>query len=220
MTSATGAPEAIEHAILTALKDGAEIADSEPFAASLAVEHQAVVGVMKSLEADKYVTCTPLVREFLVLSDEGLSYVEKGSPEAQLVRAMPAEPMDEAGLERLFSKEFLGFAKGKAMKNKWITRGKGADGKYTRAVEAIERDELQESLIAARDGALKDAKVVKDLLGRSLVTQAKKTSFRISAGTGYAPVRTRLPADITKEMLDRRVRVRALSLYVSVLTLC
>jgi phenylalanyl-tRNA synthetase alpha chain len=169
------------------------------------VEHQAVVGVMKSLEADKYVTCAPLVREFLVLSDEGLSYVEKGSPEAQLLRAMPAEPIDEAGLERLFSKEFLGFAKGKAMKNKWITRGKGADGKYTRAVEAIERDELQENLIAARDGALKDAKVVKDLLSRSLVTQAKKTSFRISPGTGYAPVRTRLPADITKEMLDRRV---------------
>lgn len=203
MSSAAESNElAVEAAILGALKDGGAIADSEPFAGANGFEHTAVVGMMKSLEAAGYVKSTPISKEFLVLSDEALSYVEKGSPEAQLVMAMPAEPIDEAGLESLFSKEFLAFAKGKAMKNKWISREKGANGKYTKQVATIEKDELVEQLKAARDGTLEDKKVIKDLSGRSLVAQAKKTTYKIEQGASYAPIRKRLPADITKEMLE------------------
>lgn len=193
--------DVIEAAILAAVKDGGVIEDSEPFAAANGWEPQAVVGVMKSLESEKYVSSTPITKEFLVLSEEALSYIQHGSPEVQMFNRMPAE-IDDAGLDAMFGKEFVAIAKGKAMKNKWITRGKGADGKYTKAVAAVERDELVEHLKAAREGTLKDAKVLKDLASRTLVAPGRRTAFRITAGPSWAPVRVKLAADITKEMLE------------------
>jgi len=194
----------VELALLRLLQpEGAHIESSEAFAASLGVDHTRVVGVMKSLEAEGYVAATPSVSEFLVLSAEAESYIAKGSPEAQLFHALPAEPVDEAGLEALFSKEFVAIAKGKAMKYKWIAREKGAAGRYFRAVAAIERDELVENLKAAQGNSLADAKVVKDLVSRTLIAHAKKTAFRITRGPSYAPVRAVVAADLTKEMLDR-----------------
>ncbi|RYG54016.1 hypothetical protein EON66_07740 [archaeon] len=109
------------------------VADSMDVCAGLGMEHQALVGALKSLEAEAYVAMTPINKESWQLTEEALSYVAKGSPEKQLVLWLPEEGATDAELEGVWGKEFVAIAKGKCMKNKWIARDK-ATGKYTKQV--------------------------------------------------------------------------------------
>ena len=222
--AAADAPE-LDEVILAALADGV-VEDTWVWAATRAADHQRVVGAVKSLEAEGYVTAEATTTEILALTAEAEGYVARGSPEAQLFAALPVGggAMTEAELEAAFSKEFVAIAKGKALKNKWIARD-AASGAYRRAVEAVGRDELVEQLGSVRAGGAVDEKLVKDLLKRKLVEKrcareqamvtesasdmcaavldcSKRTSFRVSKGPAYAPVRRKLPSDITKEMLE------------------
>lgn len=180
---------------------GAAGVDTQTFAAEHSVEHQAVVGLMKSLEADGYIVQESVSSESWQLSSEALSYVAKGSPEVQLFNAVPAEGVDDAGLDSLFDKAFVAIAKGKCLKNKWLARDK-ATGKYSKTAAAVDKDELVEQLQGAASGSLTDAKVLKELKGRTLIELIKRTTYKVTPGPSYAAVRRKIPADLTKEMLE------------------
>jgi phenylalanyl-tRNA synthetase alpha chain len=155
-------------ALLLSAVDTGSIEDSLAWSTLHGFDHQRVIGAVKSLEAEGYVTSEALSTEHLVLSTEAEGFIARGSPEAQLFAALPAEGgLSEAQLIEAFSKEFVGIAKGKAMQHKWIARE--PTGLYRRAVAAITRDELVEQLTAIRGGASIEEKVVKDLLKRTLV---------------------------------------------------
>lgn len=160
------ADEALETALLRAA--GAGVVNTGAFAAEQGVEHAAVVGVLKSLEADGYLASEVKSAESHRLSAEALRYLETGSPEVQVFNAVPADGIDDAGLEAAVGKEVCAIGKGKCMKNKWLSRDK-ASGKYMRTVASVDRDELVESLRAAQAGALKEAAVLKDLTSRRLL---------------------------------------------------
>lgn len=62
------------------MNEKGEIENSYDFAASLKVDHQAVVGVIKSLETDLLIKTEQLSQQFWTLTEEALSVLEKGSP--------------------------------------------------------------------------------------------------------------------------------------------
>ena len=110
-----------------------EISDSWAWAEASGMDHQAVVGAMKSLEAEGYLTSESTVTEFWKLTPEAAGYVDRGSPEAQLYNAIGPDGMTDADMEAVFSKAFLAFAKGKCMQRKWIAKDK-ATNKYVKNV--------------------------------------------------------------------------------------
>ena len=57
-----------------------EIENSYAFAASLHVDHQAVVGVIKYLETDLLIKTEQLSEQFWELTEEALAVIENGSP--------------------------------------------------------------------------------------------------------------------------------------------
>lgn len=140
---ATAESAEVDHLLLAALAaDGGAALDTWSWAAARGLDHQAVVGAAKSLEAEQYVTATAVSQDFWQLTPEAQGYVEKGSPEAQLFRAIPPAGVDEAGLEGLFSKDFVAIAKGKCMQKKWIAKDK-ATGRYLPTVSVCWRQRLQ-----------------------------------------------------------------------------
>jgi hypothetical protein len=129
----------LDQEILTFLAEGggAVVADSVAWAEQRGHDHQAVVGALKSLEAESYVVSTANTTEHWQLTGEAAGYVEKGSPEAQLYHALPDGGVDDNGLDALFTKEFVAIAKGKCMQKKWIVKDK-ASGLYMRNVRRVQ----------------------------------------------------------------------------------
>ena len=113
--------------------DSSSSLDTWTWANERGLEHQSVVGVVKSLEAEQYVASVAVSLDFWQLLPEAIGYVQHGSPEAQLFRAIPDDGIDERGLEGLFAPEFVAIAKGKCMQKKWIKKDK-VTGLYSRAV--------------------------------------------------------------------------------------
>ncbi|GLE10765.1 hypothetical protein PINS_up023005 [Pythium insidiosum] len=95
--------------------------------------HDAVVGVMKSLLGDTYVTSDELSTSFFVLKDEGKGFLVNGSPEVQVFNAIPSDGVDRATLEQAVGAATLKVGQGACMKNKWIRLDR-ADGKFYRNV--------------------------------------------------------------------------------------
>lgn len=191
--------EELEATLLGLIGNGS-VENTWTWAEESKVDHLAVVGTTKSLEAEGYAVSTPIYSEFWVLTAEADSYIAKGSPEAQCFAHIPADGADEAALKAALGDELVKIGIGKCMKNKWVSRDK-ATGKYTKLVSAIDRDELVEQLNDVRAGKA-DANLTKDLKKRQLISLEKRTAYKIEKGPNWAPVRRKLAADITKEMLD------------------
>ncbi len=67
------------------------IPDSKAFASEHGVSHLEVVGATKSLQANFMVLAEPHLRDYLVLTAEAVLYAEHGSPEFQVLNAIPAD---------------------------------------------------------------------------------------------------------------------------------
>ena len=210
--------------MLLATVGAAPIADSWPWALAHAppLEHERVVGAMKSLEVEGYVVASPITLESWQLTQEAEGYLLRGSPEAQLFALILAqsgggggggggggEGVDEAALKAAAGEEAVKIGLGKCLKNKWVARDK-ASGRYSALVARVESDELVEQLrgVAAAGWwpsgkpSPVDDKLAKALRQRQLIAPLRRVSFAIERGANWAPVRRRLAADITKEMLD------------------
>lgn len=66
--------------IIKTLNENGEIPNSFAFSVSLNVDHQSVVGVIKSLETDLLIKTEQLSEQFWELSEEAQSVIEVGSP--------------------------------------------------------------------------------------------------------------------------------------------
>jgi phenylalanyl-tRNA synthetase alpha chain len=80
-----------EEAVLGYLQTNEEIRDSGDFAAERGIDHNEIVNVIKSLHGFRYVDAKDIKRETWVLTDEGNSYATLGSPEVQLMLAIPPQ---------------------------------------------------------------------------------------------------------------------------------
>ncbi|CDQ58293.1 unnamed protein product [Oncorhynchus mykiss] len=100
--------------------------DSQDVATSLGVDHQAIVGAVKSLLAlGDVISAEQRSSKHWELTGEGCEIAEQGSHEARVVSSIPEEGMPQSQLMKLaFGK--VGFSK--AMSNKWIRLDKGHEG--------------------------------------------------------------------------------------------
>uniref|UniRef100_A0A8C0CM30 Phenylalanine--tRNA ligase alpha subunit n=1 Tax=Balaenoptera musculus TaxID=9771 RepID=A0A8C0CM30_BALMU len=125
--------------------------DSAELAAELGVEHQTVVGAVKSLQAlGEIIEAELRSTKRWELTAEGEEIAREGSHEARVFRSVPPEGLPQSELMRLPSGK-VGFSK--AMSNKWIRVDKSAaDGpRVFRVVDSVE-DEVQRRLQLVQGG--------------------------------------------------------------------
>uniref|UniRef100_A0A8D2DCQ9 Phenylalanine--tRNA ligase alpha subunit n=1 Tax=Sciurus vulgaris TaxID=55149 RepID=A0A8D2DCQ9_SCIVU len=125
--------------------------DSAEIATQLGVEHQAVVGAVKSLQAlGEVIEAELRSTKRWELTAEGEEIAQEGSHEARVFRSIPPEGLAQGELMRLPSGK-VGFSK--AMSNKWIRVDKSAaDGpRVFRVVDRVE-DEVQRRLQLVQGG--------------------------------------------------------------------
>jgi len=134
--------EDCETAILTHLSSSpdAVIEDSYPFSQSSNFDHTKVVGAIKSLLADEYVTSEDIQTQFYSLAnDEATSILQDGAQEIRVLKALNASPEGKLSLPDLqaavVDKTIAKIGMGNCMKNKWIK--KDGDGKLI----ALKKDE-------------------------------------------------------------------------------
>jgi len=118
---------ALENDILQTLSSG-PIADSLEFAAGRSVDHERVVGVLNSLSGDLFVVLKPQTRSVVTLTDDGREYLELGTPEYRVHRAV-ADAAGDISMDQV--KDAVGAAVfkpgwGKCMRNKWLKYDKKA----------------------------------------------------------------------------------------------
>ena len=187
----------MEERLLSALAT-APIADSAAFAQTLSVDHNALVGTIKSLVADGYITEAPFEVASWELTEEAKTYLQAGSPEVQIYRYLKENgPVSQDTLNQALGPVAkVGFPH--AMKAKWIAVDKGTK-MVSAAVESVV-DSVQQALHSLSTS--EESKTnLDDLKKRKLVVLSKKTHFSLSQGPNYRPTRTKLPATLTADML-------------------
>uniref|UniRef100_A0A0E0EXH4 phenylalanine--tRNA ligase n=1 Tax=Oryza meridionalis TaxID=40149 RepID=A0A0E0EXH4_9ORYZ len=189
----------VEACLLAHLNSGGEVPDSRSYASSLGVNHDELEAVIKSLSAFRIVDTTDITKETWVLTDEAKGYVAGGSPEAQLVAAIPPEGASKDVLrEKLGSVFDIGMKT--AAKNKWIGFEKGNKDLVLRKVDTI-KDDLQEQLKSLESGEVLSDKVIDDLKRRKLITKEKSIWYALKKGPQFVAKRKKLATDVTQEHL-------------------
>ncbi|KAL5220616.1 hypothetical protein ABZP36_025329 [Zizania latifolia] len=189
----------VEACLLAHLNSGSEVPDSRSYASSLGVSHKELEDVIKSLSAFRIVESTDVTKETWVLTEEARGYVANGSPEAQLVAAIPPEGASKDVLkEKLGSVFDIGMKT--AAKNKWIGFEKGNKDLVLRKVDNI-KDELQEQLKRLESGESASDKVIDDLKRRKLIMKEKSIWYALKKGPQFVAKRKKLATDVTQEHL-------------------
>ncbi|CAL4967137.1 unnamed protein product [Urochloa decumbens] len=189
----------VEAGLLAHLNSAGEVPDSRSFASSLGVSHLELESVIKSLSAFRIVDRTDVIKETWVLTDEAKGYAAKGSPEAQLVAAIPPEGASKDALKAKLGDAFDVGMKA-AARNKWIGFEKGNKDLVLRKVENV-NDELQDQLKRLANGEVVPDKVIDDLKRRKLITKEKSIWYSLKKGPEFVVKRKILATDVTTEHL-------------------
>lgn len=182
--------------------DKNETLDSLAYSRENKLDHQKVVGAIKSLEINEgYIEVAKKSAKEFQLNKEAQEFVECGSHEANIFAKIPDEGIAQAELMSLPNAK-LGFSK--AMANGWVVLDKKhPDGpKITKKVPTIQ-DEVQLVLkkLSALDLTDVSEKSIQDLKKRKLVSELTINSFVVSKGKNFSTKLQKLEVELTPEML-------------------
>uniref|UniRef100_A0A8C6Z0E4 phenylalanine--tRNA ligase n=2 Tax=Nothoprocta perdicaria TaxID=30464 RepID=A0A8C6Z0E4_NOTPE len=171
-------------------------------AAALGLEHQALVGAVKSLQAlGEVIEAEPRVATRWQLSAEGEEAARAGSPEVRLFRALPPDGMPQAQLMELPGAR-VGFSR--AMANKWLRLDKEAPGgpRVFPAVPAVQ-DAVQDSLrrVQQGDAAGLPERDRTELKRRKLLLEVTLKSYWLRKGSAFSTAVTRQDTELTPDMI-------------------
>lgn len=191
----------MEREILTAVETAGSV-DSFVFASTHKLEHQAVVGAFKSLEATKFLALEQKSQEKWQLTAEGQDYAANGTLEYRIYKdVVPSEGTLKATLEEKYGKEFsIGFAQ--CMKRKWLAFNKET-GKVNRVADKVD-DVDGVKLAAIQKGEELAAADLTELGKRKLVQKSVITYFIASKGPEFSLEIKEEFADISADMLKRK----------------
>uniref|UniRef100_A0A672FUA4 Phenylalanine--tRNA ligase alpha subunit n=1 Tax=Salarias fasciatus TaxID=181472 RepID=A0A672FUA4_SALFA len=176
--------------------------DSLDVASSLGVDHQVIVGAVKSLQAVGEIISAELrSSKHWELTEEGTEIAEQGSHEARVFGCVPPEGLAQSELMKMsFGK--IGFSK--AMSNKWIRVDKTQEGgpRIFRAVETA-GDQVRQKLLQVQKGdtAQLDEKEKNELKKRKLLSEVTVKSYWISKGSSFSTTVTKQDTELTPEMI-------------------
>ncbi|XP_037112382.1 phenylalanine--tRNA ligase alpha subunit [Syngnathus acus] len=179
--------------------DGVESLD---VASSLGVDHQVIVGAVKSLQClGEIISAELRSSKNWELTEEGKEIAEQGSHEARVFNSVPLEGLTQSDLMKLsFGK--IGFSK--AMSNKWIRLDKGHEGgpRIFRTVENID-DQVREKLLLVQKGISSnlDEKEKNELKKRKLLAEMTVKSYWITKGNSFSTTVTKQETELTPEMI-------------------
>uniref|UniRef100_A0A3Q3ENF3 Phenylalanine--tRNA ligase alpha subunit n=1 Tax=Labrus bergylta TaxID=56723 RepID=A0A3Q3ENF3_9LABR len=176
--------------------------DSLEAASSLGVDHQVIVGAVKSLQALGDVISAELrSSKHWELTDEGKEIAEQGSHEARVFSSIPLEGLSQSELMKLsFGK--IGFSK--AMSSKWIRVDKAHEGgpRIFRTVDSVE-DQVREKLLLVQknSGSQLEEKDKNELKKRKLLSEVTVKSYWMSKGNSFSTTITKQETELTPEMI-------------------
>ena len=205
----------LEAAVLGALAAGADASfDTFAQAKALGVNHQQLVGAVKSLSVDGYVSVDQASTTWLCATAEGAAVAKDGSPEYRVYAAVrDADGLAVSALEAAVGKTAAKVGLGAAMREKWLSKAPGADGAPALAVAKPDvadatRRELEPfvglaeppatpaSLPADREKQLMRRKLLKrETLKHFRVARGAATPRAVTDGGAFAPRRARSGAD-------------------------
>ncbi|KAI8467957.1 MAG: tRNA synthetases class II core domain (F)-domain-containing protein [Monoraphidium minutum] len=184
-------------------RDGA--LDSGEFAAANGWEHNAVVGVIKSLEAAEMVVTQDVPHSKHVVRPEAEAYATAGSPEAQVFAAVPAGGgLTLAELKAALPGDVADLGFRQAMQQKWVATDKSSgEPRVVRKVEAVV-DTVAAQLAALMSGGELPAADLEALTKKRkfLALNSWKT-FAVSKGPQFALQRKKQATELTAEMLSK-----------------
>lgn len=175
--------------------------DTLDLAHVFSVEHQKIVGALKSIQAHgDLVNAEPTSRKTLEVTEEGQSVIACGSHEAVLYNAVPLDGITQVELMKSGPNAKVGFSK--AMSQGWILVDKSINPPLVkRKVDAIE-DSVQHNLMSVANGKNDlPANLVAEYKKRKLLQEITTKSFILSKGSAFATTLTKLETDLTVDML-------------------
>ena len=134
------------------------------------VEHQVVVGIMKSLGSDGYINTEQQSASQVALTPAGLDALQNGSPEARVFAAIPAEGATIAEAQAAAGPAVYKAGFGSALKAKWVSMDKVA-GRLNRSVESVE-DSVPQSLHSILAGSTDETAELKAVVKRKFAKQS------------------------------------------------
>ncbi|KEG10083.1 putative phenylalanyl-tRNA synthetase alpha chain [Trypanosoma grayi] len=193
-----------EGSVLQSL-DGTDMIESDVLATALRLDHQEVVGAIKSLESDGYVKSEIKTKPTWKLTSEAVQICENGSPEYLLWQLLASGEMTQDAVVEKLGKDVTAVAMSNGMKAKIFTLSK-KDGKVilsrSPSVTAFE-DGTRLALARAAKGEHVDPKDADMLKKRKLAMLDNVKVFCATKGPNYATKRrAKAVGDLTKEMLQ------------------
>ncbi|XP_057673214.1 phenylalanine--tRNA ligase alpha subunit [Corythoichthys intestinalis] len=188
--------------LLQRLEKADDGVESLNVACSLGVDHQVIVGAVKSLQSLGDIISAELrSSKHWELTEEGREIAEQGSQEARVFNSVPLEGLSQSDLMK-FSYGKIGFSK--AMSNKWIRLDKGHEGgpRIFRSVENIE-DQVREKLLIVQKGVSSnlEEKEKNELKKRKLLAEVTVKSYWITKGNTFSTTVTKQETELTPEMI-------------------
>jgi len=183
--------------------------DSREFAQKYNLSKDEVYGAINALEAEQYVSKQQKsTAPKTIVSSEGLSFIEHGSPEVLLFNQLSSQETDIGALQRtglLADDKMFTVAKNKACKNKWISIDKKRNVIEKQASSVTDLVKQQLLRIQTSDGNLSglDKSSLKELKSRKLLASKQDKYFVISRGANYSAQRKEQVKDITLEVVDK-----------------
>jgi phenylalanyl-tRNA synthetase alpha chain len=144
-----------ESSILQHLELNDAIEDTFPWSEALSLDHKVVVGAVKSLLVEGYVTSSDISFSYYTQSPEAAAIVEKGTQEIIVLKALnDAGRMTLADLDPVVGKDVSKIGVGTCMKNQWVKKD-GADLVPLKTMDQV-TDAVQEDLktLIAKDGSV------------------------------------------------------------------
>jgi phenylalanyl-tRNA synthetase alpha chain len=133
--------EVCEAAILNHLSSSEAIEDTFPWSEASNLDHLAVVGAVKSLLADDYVSASDLSASFCTLTKEAEAIVTNGSQEMLVLKALTEfGKLSIPELQQKVGKDAAKIGMGNCMKNNWVKK----DGAYL--VPIRKADEVEDTV--------------------------------------------------------------------------
>jgi phenylalanyl-tRNA synthetase alpha chain len=178
--------------------------DSAAFASKHAADPKHIVGIIKSLAASNMVIFSETDKSRLNLTEEALSFIEEGSPEARAFAFVKSKggggvPLPEfKKLEKAISE--VGFKQ--AMQQKWLAMDKATNSVVLKVEEIT--DACQKYLTLIKEGKKEEvpAKELDVLIKKRKLAKVETwKEYSVSRGPEFALERKKLEHDLTKEML-------------------
>ena len=197
--------EAQKDKILSIIKEKGEV-DTQMLAEEMKLDHQLIVGLIKSLEIKEIVESSKKETKQIILLSGGKDCLEKGAPDIQILKELKANgPQTKKALTAKLGKDLMGFGFNLAMKSKSISYDKSTDNVSLKIEEIPKVDKLQETVIKMskeKDPTKYDDKVIKDFSKTYKFIKVETIkSFLVKKGKNFDLGNVKYENELTSDLL-------------------